>query len=214
MKGLIKFAIIVALVAAVIIYGKKYIDENAVNINDTVSISLKKYYISENVADLEPIEKILEKNKNKPEVINQVNELVFIEVGGWFNYVAEKYTCDLSNRMGCKKLVEDLTKIKVKIEQINTVQTTEGIKLLSTTRYTELEQACDAALSAKTQTATNSAATNPKTARENTIIKCGDAWSCTDCNGSNAKKCTCEYYNNTKITCPKNLVLGRIVDGR
>ena len=137
MKGLIKFAIIVALVAAVIIYGKKYIDENAVNINDTVSISLKKYYISENVADLEPIEKILEKNKNKPEVINQVNELVFIEVGGWFNYVAEKYTCDLSNRMGCKKLVEDLTKIKVKIEQINTVQTTEAVEAANTVQTTE-----------------------------------------------------------------------------
>ena len=61
MKGFIKTGIVIAIIALVIIYGKKYIDRNAVNTEDTVISSLREYYITEDVKKLDPIMKLLEK---------------------------------------------------------------------------------------------------------------------------------------------------------
>ena len=60
MKGFIKTALVIAIIACLVVYGKKYIDKNAVNTEDTVIASLREYYVSEDVKKLQPIIKLLE----------------------------------------------------------------------------------------------------------------------------------------------------------
>ena len=213
MKGFIKTALVIAIIACLVVYGKKYIDKNAVNTEDTVIASLREYYVSEDVKKLQPIIKLLENNANKPENISKINQVAYVEIGKWHNYEIAKFKCDLSNKMACNKSLEGLNKLYAKLNQIYTLKSSGEDHILSAANYKQLNDSLEGYIAQRKQVVMNSAAVNPRTNREDVINKCSYARNCTDCNGSNAKFCTCELDNN-KISCPKNLVLGKIIDQR
>lgn len=213
MKGFIKTGIVIAIIALVIIYGKKYIDRNAVNTEDTVIASLREYYITEDVKKLDPIMKLLENKSNKPEEIAKINQIAYVEIGKWHNYEIAKFTCSLSYLMACNKSIEGLNKLYGKLNQIYTLKTSGEDRILSAQAYNTLNNSLSTYITQRKTLAANTAAVNPRTDREILLAKCQYSSHCVDCNGNNAKYCTCDY-ENTKITCPKNTVLGKIDDGR
>ncbi len=213
MKGFIKTGIVIAIIALTIIYGKKYIDKTAVNIEDTVIASLREYYITEDVKKLDPVLKLLEKNANKQENIAKINQIAYVEIGKWHNYEIAKFTCSLSYLMACNKSVEGLNKLYGKLNQIYTLKTSGEDHILSAQAYKALNESLSTYLTQRKTLAANTSAVNPKTDREVLLAKCEYSSNCVDCSGTNAKYCTCDY-ENTKITCPKNRVLGKITDNR
>jgi len=209
MKGFIKFLVLVVAVVAFVYYGKKYIDDNAMNIDNTVVESLNKYYASENVKDLEPIIKLLNKNENKEEIINKINQLAYVQIGGWYNYLTQKYACNLDNKMACEKAKADINILQTKLNQIYSQKSSGGKTIISSAVYEKIEANIEKYMSGVEQAANNSQASSPKTSREILLQKCAYAKNCKDCSSSNTKHCNCEYAGakgTENLTCPRNIV--------
>jgi len=192
---LIPKILIPLILILVVIFGKKYIDFKAVDYKSVIDDSLEEYYVSSDTNDLKPIKDLVIEYIDETDIIKNIQTYTYSKVGEWYEYLDEKYVCDINNLMGCKSQLTDFQELNSKLENLYNYKAS-GKRIILTNGYTSLLDAGTQKVTSLETMVNQSTITNPDNSETIYKTKCSKATDC-DCRDG---ICSCYYTDyDTKI---------------
>lgn len=202
MKKLIPKLIFVAVLVVIVLGGKFFIDQKTVSYAPVVNKALTKYYVSNNVAELQPIIELLDEYKTDETIRANIQEYSMSIIGTWFTQMDNKYFCDASNLNACKAQLSEFTKLLDKLIVLYEFKCEDGFTILLPSNYRFLKAEAEDKIAGLQKVIARPSAGNPKDSETIRLEKCNAAVDCTNCRDN---KCTCYYVDENKnrepITC-------------
>lgn len=204
-KNVIKIIFLV-FVVAIIIGGKKYIDNKTYPYKEIVDQSMTSYLLGGTTDDLDPIVSLLDKYTDDATMKSNIQSYCYAILGSWYTYLDGKYLCDKSNLNSCKVQLEEFNSLNTKLLNLYNVKSEEGYTIIVTSAYNNLKSEGEKKISGLEKIVASPSAKNPLSSEEQRLQKCMVAVDCESCRDG---ICKCYYLDENKnreaLTCKKDI---------
>jgi hypothetical protein len=184
------------VVVSFVWFGKWLIDYKTFDYKATTLDALEKFYVSNQVSDLDPIVDLMDAYEKEEEIINKIQVLVANEVGKWYTYVDSKYTCDKTNKMACATQMEEFNILNTKLGVIHGVKSKAGRIIIDPKGYVELSAQGTKKVKTLKSTYLSAGSTNPLNSQEIYEKRCNEVSECENCRDLT---CKCYFIDEDKV---------------
>lgn len=207
MKKKILFIVGGIIVAGLLIWGgRTFYLTQMVNYKAAVEDAIDTYSYSEQVSDLAPIADLFKKYKNHEKIKDEIQAYSYELVNEWYEYLINKYVCDLNNVNSCKLMLSELEDFEPKIDKLYNYREIDGYTVISKNTYTNLMTKLDKKIKEIDAIIKDPSATRPLNEAEIKDKKCNATSVCSNCRDG---VCTCTYTNEDgskeDLTCKKDM---------
>ena len=194
-KKIITICIILALVAFAF-FGKKYIDDRYYDYRLDIEKGIDSYFVNGDFSSLDDSIKLLDKYKNNDEVRRGIQNYSTDYIKKQFQYVQNKYLCDIRNLSACKILFEDLKLLVKKVDGVYSKKTNDGYTLMLASSYNQLKSEINKKITSVETVINNPNSTYAPSAEDLYERNCAIA---TDCDNCRDGICSCYYLDKDNI---------------
>lgn len=192
MKKALPKILFILLLVGIILGGKKFIDFKTTPYTETVSDSLTKYFVSGDVAELDPIIELLEKYENEDEKRKEIQNYSLDIVGSWYTYLDNKYYCDNINLNSCIAQLAEFKVLNEKLTNLYETKCEDGFTIIIPSSYTNLNKQGATKVAGLEKVVNNPGSISPQNSEKIRLTKCATAVECESCRDN---LCTCYYVD-------------------
>lgn len=189
MKKHLPKLIFIAVVLAVIVGGKAFIDYKTIDYKNIVNDGISNFFISGNTSELEPVIELLDKYANDEEIRKEIQDYGLDVVESWIAYLDNKYYCDKSNLNSC---IAQLGEFEDLLSKLTSLYETKGEKytIIAPSSYNFYMTQGNEKVKSLKKIVESPVSSSPHDSERIRITKCATATDCTSCRDN---ICTCIY---------------------
>lgn len=194
-KKIITIGVILALVAFAF-FGKKYIDDRYYDYRLDIEKGIDSYFVNDDLSTLDNSIELLAKYSGNDETRRGIQNYSTDYIKRQFQYIENKYLCNIRNLSACKVLAEDLKLLLKKVDGIYSKKTDDGHTLILPSTYNQIKSEINKKITSVETVINNPNATTAPSAEDLYARNCAIASDCDNCRDG---ICVCYYLDNDNI---------------